>query len=575
MVMHEADERSSKGSHSGRIVEVRASGAAPIDLRLHPQLTIVVGAHADGPESPAGAESPSPPVIRAGDLEAAARAVAVAALESRRGERDRLTGAIEAARRRRAAATERLASGRPVGGAAPTLYAEAERAERERELAELERNITSWEAERTKLDDETRIIGARGPLPAMSTALLDASLRRCVADVPEPEPDGDPLVFDHAFDWLEAPGRSHVLHQLRRLSAEVQVVVLTDDESIGRWGQGQEGVRVIDAAAALREAEARAAREEQESAAREAQAVIDAAAQLAREQAAADAEAAAIRAEMLERALRAEAMAGAAALEIERVRAQAEEDARRAAEELAAASAPLFDQDVVDAETADAEIEFDSAGTYDVANAFADLTDPGLVVNPFVDEGETEIPMGAFSRPSISELASPMAQPGAEPYPLLPGEDEPVDGEPTIELFSAFTGDEAEVELWDRKIEKEDRRSARESRREAKRAAKARKQASGSKRAGNTAPGMSVEQTIDTFVAPARRSLGRAARDVVVGKRCSNHPADLAAGECPRCRRFYCESCLITVTDTRADGDYCVECAPVVAGIRDLPEPRR
>lgn len=570
MVMHEADEGSSKNTHSGRIVELRASGAPPIDLRLHPQLTIVIGAHADGAGLPAVPVQPSPPVIRAGDLEAAARAIAVAALESRRGDRDKLTGAIEAARRRRAAVMERLASVRTTDGTAPGLYAEAERAERERERDELERNIAAWEAERTKLDNEARIIGARGPLPAMSTALLDASLRRCVANVPEPEPDVDPLVFDHAFDWLEAPGRTHVLHQLRRLSVEVQVVVLTDDESIGRWGQAHEGVRVIDAAAALREAEARAAHEEQEAAEREARAVIEAAAQLAREQEAADAEAAALRVEMLDRTRRAEAMAVAAALEVERLMRRAEEDAR-----LIAASAALFDQDVVDADVGDAEIEFDSAGTYDVVNAFADLTDPGLVVNPFVDEGELEIPMGAFSQPSASELASQAAAPGAESYPLLPGEDEPVDGEPTIELFSAFTGDEAEVELWDRKIEKEDRRSAREARREAKRAAKARKQASGSKRGGNTAPAMSVEQTIDAFVTPARRSLGRAARDIIVGKRCSNHPADLAAGECPRCRRFFCESCLIAVTDTRADGDYCVECAPVVAGIQDLPEPRR
>jgi hypothetical protein len=266
---------------------------------------------------------------------------------------------------------------------------------------------------------------------------------------------------------------------------------------------------------------------------------------------------------MAERTRVAEEMAAAARLEVEQLRA--------------AASAPLFDQDV--AALDDADIEFGNAGTYDIANAFADLadaTDPGMVLNPFVDEGEPEpeIPMGAFST-DLDAIVSAAADPGAESYPLLPGEDLPVDGEPTIELFSAFSEDEPEVELWDRKIEKEDRRSAREARKAEKRAAKARKQASGSKRAGTTAPPMSVEQTIDAFVTPARRSLGRAARDIVVGKRCANHPTDPASSECPRCRRFYCEPCLIEVTDSRSDGRYCVECAPVVAGIRDLPEPRR
>ncbi len=550
MVMHPNDEGSSHSRRSGRVVEVRGSGAPPVDLPLHPQLTIVIGAHADAVDAPA-TDAPVAAVIRARVLEAAARRIAAAAIESRTGDRAKLTTAIEAARRRRAAVLERLSALRSAPGDAPSLYAEAERAEREREQEALERNIGAWQSERANIDRETQIIGARGPLPGMSTALLDASLRRCVGNVPEPEPDGEPLVFDHAFDWLEAPGRSHVLHQLRRLSAEVQVVVLTDDESIGRWGASQDGVRVIDAAAALREAEAQAIRAEQEAADR-----------AARELAAAEAEAAALRAEMVERTRRAEEQAAAAALEIEALRA--------------AAAAPLFDQDVADLD--DGAIEFGSSGTYDVANAFADLselTDPGLVINPFVDEGEPEpeIPLGAFSS-DADALVSAAADPDAEPYPLLPGEDVPADGEPTIELFSAFTGDEAEVELWDRKIEKDDRRSAREARREAKRAAKARKQASGSKPA-NTAPAMSVEQTIDAFVAPARRSLGRAARDIVVGKRCTNHPSDLATGECLRCHRFYCEPCLIAVSAIGADGEYCVECAPVVAGIRDLPEPRR
>ncbi|MCU1456241.1 MAG: hypothetical protein JWL73_333 [Actinomycetia bacterium] len=552
MVMHETDEGSSNSPRSGRIVEVRASGAPPVDLQLHPQLTIVLGAHADTVDAAAGADDAVSTVIRAGDIETAARAVAAAALESRRSERDKLTTAIEAARRRRSAIAERLVASKPVDGAAS--YVDSERAERERERDELERHITTWEAERAKLDHETRVIGARGPLPAMSTSLLNASLRRCVGNVPEPEPDGDPLVFDHAFDWLEAPGRSHVLHQLRRLSVEVQVVVLTDDPSIGRWGQRHEGVRVIDAAAALRDAEERAAREEQEALERD-----------ARLRAAAVVEAEALRAEMLERTRRAEAAATAAALEVEELR-------RRAAEE--PASAPLFDQDVTGADTGDSDfdIQFRDSGTYDAVNAFADLTDPGLLANPFVDEGEAEIPMGAFRQGPPLDI--PVGA-GGDSYPLQPGEEEPVDGEPTIELFSAFTGDEAEVELWDRRIDKADRRSAREARRAARRAAKARKQASGSKPARSPSPGAPAEQAVELFVGPARRSLGRAARDILVGKRCHNHPADLAAGECPSCHRFYCAGCLIEVHAQRGDGDYCVECAPVVAGIRDLPGPRR